>query len=63
VTAEPPLLVGGVHEKDTDVKVLLATISVKAVGGPGTVAAVVVIKISELNVLGPTLLIAATLNL
>jgi hypothetical protein len=42
---------------------LLATISVKAEGGFGTVAAVVVIVISELNELVPTLLIAATLNL
>ena len=57
------MLVGGVHEKETDVKVLLAKISVKAVGGSGTNTDVVVIVISELKMLGPTLLIAATLNL
>ena len=61
--AEPPSFTGAVHENVTDVEVLLATVSIKVVGGSGTVRIVATMAIAALNVLLPTLLIAATLKL
>ena len=34
---DPPLLTGAVHENVTDDEVVLETVSIKAVGGSGTV--------------------------
>ncbi len=42
---------------------MLAVIAVKAVGGSGTEAAVVEIAKSEVKVLEPAMLVAASLNL
>ena len=60
---EPPSLSGAVQENVTDVEVLLATVSIKVVGGSGTVGAEVTMATVALNALVPILLIAATLKL
>ena len=60
--AEPPSFTGAVHENVTDIEVLLAIVSIKVVGGSGTVIEDVTIAIVALNALVPILLIAATLK-
>ena len=40
--ANPPSFAGAIHENVTDVEVVLAVISVKSVGGPGTVGRIIV---------------------
>jgi 2-keto-3-deoxy-6-phosphogluconate aldolase len=52
--ADPPLLTGGVHDNETDDQV---AIPVKAVGGSGIVAVVVIATSSEKG-LPPNILIA-----
>ena len=57
------MFIGGVHSNVTDVQVVLAVIAVKAVGGSGIVAGLVVIPNIELNILEPMIFFVATLKL
>ena len=50
---DPPLLIGGDHENPIDVEVVLPVISVKPVGGLGTVGRIVSENVNVLSYARP----------